>query len=81
MDQNNLSKNLTEFSDRSRPRTSKGKDKTGNLFKNVNGPYESREWILNSFRSGIFPIKETLGKGLEILTPKQMLQRLPIAFV
>ena len=34
---------------------------------------------VNAFRSGIFPIKSTQGKGLKILTPKQMLQRLPIA--
>ena len=41
----------------------------------------------NSFKSGIFPIKETQGKGrpsdlarqLKRLTLKQMLQRLPIA--
>ena len=28
--------------------------------------------------SEIFPVKSTQGKGLKILTPKQMLQRLPI---
>ena len=33
----------------------------------------------NAFRSRIFPIKATQGKGVQILTPKQMLQRLPIA--
>ena len=27
----------------------------------------------------MFPKKETQGKGLKILTPKQMIQRLPIA--
>ena len=35
--------------------------------------------ILNAFRSRIFPIRETQGKGSKILTPKQMLHRLPIA--
>ena len=40
---------------------------------------ESGELILNAFKNGIFPIKETQGKGLKILTPKKMLQRLPIA--
>ena len=35
--------------------------------------------ILNAFRSGIFLIKQTKGIGLKILTPKQKLQRLPIA--
>ena len=57
--------------------------------------YEDREWTLNAFKSGIFPIKPTQGKGrplelaciakfsdllhLKIQTPKQMLQRVPIA--
>ena len=31
------------------------------------------------FKSGLFPLKSTTGTGLKILTPKQMLQRLPIA--
>ena len=32
-----------------------------------------------SIKIGIFPIKEKQGKGLKLLTPKQMLQRLPMA--
>ena len=51
--------------------------------------YEGWELFLNAFRSGIFPRTSTQGKGqpldlatlLKILTPKQMLQRLPIALV
>ena len=39
---------------------------------------EGREITLNAFKSGIFPIKATKSKGHKILTPKQMLQRLPI---
>ena len=42
--------------------------------------YEDQELILNAFKSGIFPIKARKDKGLKILTPKQMLQRLPIVF-
>ena len=30
-------------------------------------------------RADYFPLKSTTGTGLKILTPKQMLQRLPIA--
>ena len=45
----------------------------------INTLYEGRKLILNAFKSGIFPIKETQGKGLKISTPKQMFQRLPIA--
>ena len=35
--------------------------------------------ILNDFRSGTFPVKKKQGKALKTLTPKQMLQRFPIA--
>ena len=38
-----------------------------------------RELILNAFRSGISSMKEKQGRGLKILTPKEMLQRLPIS--
>ena len=34
---------------------------------------------LNAFKTKIFPIKATKGDVLKLLTPKQMLQRLPIA--
>ena len=78
IDQSNLIKKLVEFNDKSRARTAEGKDKKRNAFESVNALYESRKLILNAFRSGIFPIKEKQGKGLKILTPKQMLQTLPI---
>ena len=50
--------------------------------------YNSREEVINFFRDYIEMLSdanydskqnETKGKGLKILTPKQMLQRLPIA--
>ena len=41
--------------------------------------HEGRELTLNAFKSEIFPLKSSQGKGLKILTPKQMLQRLSIA--
>ena len=52
--------------------------------------YLSREEVINFFRDYIEMLSdanydarknETEGKGLKILTPKQMLQRLPIALV
>ena len=51
--------------------------------KRVNkaGLYKGREFVINAFKSRLFPLKSTTGTGLEILTPKQMLQRLPIALV
>ena len=56
-------------------------------FDRVNALYKSRELIVNTFRSKIFPIKSTQGKRLlsdlatrlKILTPKQIFQKLPIA--
>ena len=53
--------------------------KKRNTFESLNALYEGRELILNAFSSDIFPMKEKQGKGLRILTPKQMLQRLPLA--
>ena len=31
------------------------------------------------FKNRLFPLKSTTGTGLKVLTPKQLLQRLPIA--
>ena len=87
MDKSNSLKTLKGFSDKSRPRTAEG--------KKINALYEGRELILNVFKSRIFPIKSTQGKGhssdlarvakifdltqLKKLTPKQMFQRITIA--
>ena len=79
MDQSNLLKVFEEFNDKSRPRTIEGKTKKINTLESVSAFYEGRELILNVFRSGIVPKEETQGKELKILTPKQMLQGLPIA--
>ena len=79
MDQSNVLQNVAEFSEKSKPRAIEGKDKERNTFETVNALSEGRELILICLRSGIFPIKETQRKGLKILTPKQMLQILPIA--
>ena len=40
---------------------------------------KGRELTLNAFKSGVFRIKATQGEGFKILTPNQMLQRLPKA--
>ena len=58
------------------------------VIDNLNKFYHSREEIINFFRDYIEILSDanydakqngTKGKGLKILTPKQMLQRLPIA--
>ena len=58
------------------------------VIDNLNKPYKSIEEVINFFRDYIEMLSdanydakqnETEGKGLKILTPKQMLQRLAIA--
>ena len=58
------------------------------MINNLKKFYNSREEVINFFRDYIEMLSdanydarknETEGKGLKILTPKQMLQRLPIA--
>ena len=51
-----------------------------NIFNTAKNLCEGRELVINVFKSGLFPLKSTTGTGLKILTPKQILQRLPIAF-
>ena len=78
MNQGNLSKKIVESNNKSRPRTIESKVKKRETQERAYVSYESRELILNAFKSEIFPIKETQEKKLKILTPKQTLRRLPI---
>ena len=50
-----------------------------NAFESVYACYKGRKLTGNSSKSEIFPIKSTQGKWINILTPKQMVQRLPIS--
>ena len=67
------------FNDKVRPRSKADKKKNINTYESANALYEVRGLTLNVFKSGIFPLKTTQRKGLQILSPKQMLQRLPIS--
>ena len=78
MDWTDLLNNIADFSKKSKPRSKEDKDKK-KTFGIASGLYEGWELTFNAFRNGIFPIKEKKGKGLKILTPKQMLRKLPIA--
>ena len=60
------------------------------MINNLGKFYLSREKVINIFRDYIEMLSdanydtgknETKGTGLQVLTPKQMLQRLPIALV
>ena len=78
MDQGNLLKNIVKFNNKSRQRTIAGKDKKRDTDGSAYTLYEGRELILNALKSGTFPTKERQGKGLKILTPNHIIQRLPI---
>ena len=64
----------------------KKKEKENDVLKNVYEVFDGRERVLHAFESKIFPVKNKSADfsnfghcKLEILTPKPMLQRLPIA--
>ena len=77
-DQSNLLKNMVEFDNKSRPKNKEVKDEK-DTYESAYALYKGRELTHDVFKNGIFPIKATQGKGLKILSHKQMLQRLPIA--
>ena len=88
MDQSNLFENIVKFDNKSRPISKEDNEKKDILIcLYAYALYEGRELTLNALKSGIFPITGTQGKGrpsdlagqVKVLSPKQMLQRLPIA--
>ena len=68
---------MKKGNDKSRLNTEEVKDKKRNTLDS-NLHYEGQYLTLTAFRSGIFPIKDKQQRALEILSPKQMLERLPI---
>ena len=59
IDQRSLLDGLKDFNDRSRAKTEEGKKRKRNTYKSAYALYEGRELVLNVFRSGRFPIKNT----------------------
>ena len=84
--QSDLLDEIKTFDNKTRPKTFWQKEIKKITLDNLNNFYEAREMVLNGFKSKIFLTKYT-GTGLfnidnsklKVLTPKQMLQRLPIA--
>ena len=84
--QSDLLGEIKNFNDKTRPQALKKKQIKEVTLNTLNNFYDAREMVLNGFKSKIFLTKST-GTGilntdnskLKILTPKQMLQRLPIA--
>ena len=84
--QSDLADGINDFIKKTKPHTEEKKREKKIVKKNLIKFYEGRDVILNAFKSKIFLTKFT-GSGIlnndnskpKILTPKQMLQRLPIA--
>ena len=81
LEQANLMAHLYDFTKNTKPQNLEQKKLKSDVLNSVGALAEGREVIFNAFRSGIFHRLEESqeGKGLKILTPNQMLKRLPIA--
>ena len=74
------------FKNKTKPQNAEKKQKKDDILKNQYTLFNSRERVLDAFKSKIFPTK-TKGTSLlnldhsklKILTPQQMIQKLPIA--
>ena len=85
-DQTNLLHKIRNFRDKTKPQKVEKKQEKKIVLDNLYQFFEAREILLDGFENRILSIKSK-GSGflnsdrskLKILTPKQMLQRLPIA--
>ena len=78
-EQADLVEYILNFNNKARPKSKDDKKNKENVFNTAKNLYEGRELVTNDFKSRLFLLKSTAGTGLKILTPKQMIQRLPIA--
>ena len=80
-EQNELLNYIEEFSSSTKPRDPELKKNKKEVLDSVLALLQGREEVFTAFKSGIFPRSEESqeGEGLKILTPNQMLKRLPIA--
>ena len=81
LEQANLMAHFYDFTKNTKPQNSEKKKLKSDVLKSVGALAKGREVMFNAFRSGIFHRLEESqeGEGLKILTPNQMLKRLPIA--
>ena len=80
-EQNQLSKHIRQFKSKRGPQNCERKKSKENLLNSGKALLKGREMVFKAFESGILLKTEELkqGKGLKVLAPKQMYQRLPIA--
>ena len=81
IEQANLLAHIQDFMKNTKPHDPEQKQLKSDVLNSVHALAKGRELIYNAFRSGIFhKLEESQkGEGLKILTPNQMLKRLPIA--
>ena len=84
-EQSSLLNEIRKFRDKTKPQDQEKKTRKKDVLKNLYNFFEGREKVLNAFDSKIFPIKtkgtgylESKPSSFKILTPNQMLKRLPI---
>ena len=82
-DKSDLLNSIRDFKNKTRPQNNRKEQEKEIVLKNLYNFFEGREKVLNGFKSKIFLTKfkgsGILNTKLKILTPKQMLQRQPIA--
>ena len=78
-EQSDLVRYIMNFNNKASPKNKDVKKTQKNILNKIENLYYGRELLIGAFKRGLFPLKSTIGTGLKILTPKQMLQRLPIA--
>ena len=81
-EQNELLKHIEEFNGSIRPRNLKLKELKKEVLDSALALLQGREMVLKAFQGGIFlrsKESQQKGEGLKILTPNQILKRLPIA--
>ena len=81
VEQNELLKHIEEFNSSTKSRNPELKKLKREVLNSALVLLEGREMVFIVFKSGTFPRSEESqeGEGLKILTPNQMLKRLPIA--
>ena len=81
LEQANLLAHVKNFVKNKKPQDPEQKKLKSDVLDSVRVLVKGRELMYNAFRSGIFHRLEKSqdGEGLKILTPNQMLKRLPIA--
>ena len=80
-EQDQLLRYTNKLKSKTKPHTPESKKVKEDVLNSARALLKERETVFKAFESGIFLKPEELKKGarLKVLTPKQMLQRLPIA--